>query len=325
MTGTLERAALIDVAMGREPADTIVVNGRLVDVHTGSIRPEGVAVKNGRIAAIGDVAYARGNGTEVIDASGLYLVPGLVDPHLHQWHTYTNSTVFAMANLLHGTTAVVDGFYGHAILTGTKSVRFFLDELKATPVKALFVVPILCYSQNRYLGLPASPGAPTPDELYEMLGWQETVGVEETGYDLLLDPERRDLALVAFLEEALRRGKVISGHGAGLPDDRSVNAFMAAGITNNHELVAADEARRQAELGLTAFIREGASCADTRQVVKAVTEGRLQSRAFQLCPDVVTTEAMFEVGQQDHCIRVAIRNGLSPMQAIQMSTIQPAE
>jgi adenine deaminase len=320
-----ERAALIDVAMGYEPADRVVVGGRLVDVHTGTIREEGVAIKNGRIAAVGDVAYTRGGDTDVIDAGGRYLVPGLVDPHLHQWHTYMNSTVFAATNLLHGTTSVVDGFYGHAILTGVRSVRFFLDELKATPVKPLFVVPILCYSQNRFLGIPASPNAPTVAELYEMLDWKETVGVEETGYELLLEPERRDLELLAFFEAALRKGAVISGHGAGLPNDRAVNGFLAAGVTNNHELVGRAEASRQAELGLVALIREGASCSDTREVAQSITVDGLEPRAFLLCPDVVTTEAMFETGQQDHCIRVAIHNGLSAMQAIQMSTIQPAE
>lgn len=320
-----ERAALIDVAMGYEPADTVIENGVLVDVHTGQLRPEQVAIKNGRIAAIGDVAYTKGPETKVVDAGGRYLVPGLVDPHLHQWHTYTNSTVFAAANLLHGTTAVVDGFYGHSILTGVKSVRFFLDELKATPVKALFVVPILSYTQNRFLGLPVAPNTPTAAELFEMLDWEETIGVEETGYDLLLDRERRDPELLALLEEALRRRLVISGHGAGLPDDRSVNGFLAAGIANNHELVAGPEAARQAQLGMVSVIREGASCADTRLVGRAITETGLQSRAFLLCPDVVTTEAMFDVGQQDECIRAAIRNGISPMSAIQMSTIQPAE
>jgi adenine deaminase len=320
-----ERAALIDVAMGYAPADRVVLGGRLVDVHTGTIREEDVAIKNRRIAAVGDVAYTRGDETDVIDAGGRYLVPGLVDPHLHQWHTYLNSTVFAATNLLHGTTSVVDGFYGHAILTGVPSVRFFLDELKATPVKPLFVVPILCYSQNRFLGIPASPNAPTSAELYEMLEWEETVGVEETGYELLLEPERRDLELLAFFEAALRKGAVISGHGAGLPNDRAVNGFLAAGVTNNHELVGRAEARRQAELGLVALIREGASCSDTLEVAQAVTADGLEPRAFLLCPDVVTTEAMFETGQQDHCIRVAIRNGLSAMQAIQMSTIQPAE
>src|SRR5439155_8044821 len=131
--------------------------------------------------------------------------------------------------------------------------------------------------------------------------------------------------LLAFFEAALAKGAVISGHGAGLPDDRSVNGFLAAGVTNNHELIARAEARRQVELGLIALIREGASCSDTREVAQAVTADGLDSRAFLLCSDVVTTEAMFDVGQQDECIRVAIRNGLTPMQAIQMSTIQPAE
>jgi adenine deaminase len=319
------RAALIDVAMGYEPADAMIVGGRLIDVHTGTIRDDDVAIKDGRIAAVGAVDYTRGDATTVIEGDGEYLVPGLVDPHLHQWHTYTNSTVFAAANLLHGTTAVCDGFYGHAILTGVRSVRFFLDELKATPVKPLFVVPTLCYTQNRFLGIPASPNAPAIADLHEMLDWDETVGVEETGYELLLEPERRDVELLAFLEAALRKGAVISGHGAGLPSERAVNAYLAAGVANNHELVARAEARRQAELGLVALIREGASCSDVREVAQAITADGLESRAFLLCPDVVTTEAMFDVGQQDECIRVAIANGLTPMQAIQLSTIQPAE
>jgi adenine deaminase len=319
------RAPLIDVAMGYEPADAVIAGGRLVDVHTGTIRKDDIAIKNGRIAAVGAVDYTRGDSTRVIDAGGEYLVPGLVDPHLHQWHTYTNSTVFAAANLLHGTTAVCDGFYGHAILTGVRSVRFFLDELKATPVKALFVVPTLCYSQNRFLGIPASPNAPTIADLHEMLDWDETVGVEETGYELLLEPERRDIELLAFLEAALRRSAVISGHGAGLTSERAINGYVAAGVANNHELVARGEARRQAELGLVAVIRQGASCSDVPEVAQAITVDGLESRAFLLCPDVVTTEAMFDVGQQDECIRVAIANGLTPMQAIQLSTIQPAE
>jgi adenine deaminase len=319
------RAALIDVAMGYEPADAVIVNGRIVDVHTGTVRAEEVAIKNGRIAAVGAVDYTRGDSTRVVDAQENFLVPGLVDPHLHQWHTYTNSTVFAAANLLHGTTAVCDGFYGHAILTGIRSVRFFLDELNATPVKPLFVVPTLCYSQNRFLGIPASPNAPTVADLHEMLDWDETVGVEETGYELLLESARRDLDLLAFLEAALRKRAVISGHGAGLPSERAVNAYLAAGVTNNHELVARAEARRQAELGLVALIREGASCSDVAEVAQAITGDGLESRAFLLCPDVVTTEAMFDVGQQDECIRVAVRNGLTAMQAIQLSTIQPAE
>jgi adenine deaminase len=319
------RRTLVDVAMGHEAADSVVVNGKVVHVNTGTIHEEDIAIKGKRIAAVGDVAYTRGPETHVIDAEGAYLVPGLVDPHLHQWHTYTNSTVFAAGNLLHGTTAVADGFYGHAIVTGAKSVRFFVDELKATPVKPLFLVPTLCYTQNRFLGLPNSPNAPTADELIGMLDWPETRGIEETGYDLLLDPARRDSGLFDLLEAALERGMVVTGHGAALPDDRAVNAFLASGVMNNHELVTAQEAQRQAELGMVSLIREGASCENTAAVARAVTENAIDSRAFNLCPDVVTTEALFDVGQQDECIRAAVRNGIAPITAIQMSTIQPAE
>src|SRR5439155_19235408 len=124
--------------------------------------------------------------------------------------------------------------------------------------------------------------------------WEETVGVEETGYELLLEPDSRDVELLAFFEAALRKGAVISGHGAGLPDDRSANGFLAAGVTNNHELIARGEARRQAELGFVALIREGASCSDTREAAQAVTADGLESRAFLLCPDVVTTAEMFD-------------------------------
>ena len=99
--GGLEREALIDVAMGYEPADTVITQGRIVDVHTGTLHSDGVAIKGERIAAVGDVDYTVDSKTKVIDAEGKFLVPGLIDPHCHQWHTYTNSTVFAALSLLH--------------------------------------------------------------------------------------------------------------------------------------------------------------------------------------------------------------------------------
>jgi adenine deaminase len=319
------REALVDVALGNEPADTVIVGGRLVDVHTGSIREEDVAIKDGRVAAIGDVGYTRGDATEVIDAAGGYLVPGLVNPHLHEWHTYTNCTVFALTNLIHGTTAVADGFYGHSILSGMKSVRFFLDELLASPVKPIFLAPVMGYTQNRFLGLPLSPNAPSKEDLFDALNWPETVGIEETGVDLLFDKERRDPVIFELQAEALRQGKLLTGHGAGLEGDRQLAAFAALGMTNDHEISTPEDAIRKAQMGLTAHIREGASCEDTAEVAKALTQHGLETRAFNLCSDVVTTEAMIETGAQDNGIRVAVKHGIPVMAAIQMSTIQPAE
>ena len=323
----LEREALIDVAMGYEPADKVIKNCQIVNSHTGTIHKpsDNVAIKGERIAAIGEMDYTIGDDTEVIDAGGRFLVPGLIDPHCHQWHTYANSTVFAACRLLHGSTTIVDGFYGHAIVNGLRASRFFLDELLRTPVKPLFVVPTMCYTQNRGIGFPASPNAPTIDQLMESLSWPETKGIEEISPELMLYRNQRDADLLNLMDECLKQGKVIQGHSAGMTDDKITNAWVASGIMHNHEVVNAAETRRQAELGIWIVIREGSACKDIEACIPVITEEGYDSRAFQLCTDVITPDWMLERGQMDNAIRVGIKNGLDPMTAIQMSTIQPAE
>ncbi|MAF85569.1 MAG: hypothetical protein CL875_03705 [Dehalococcoidales bacterium] len=324
MAVKLERESLIDVAMGYESADTVIINGQIVNVHTGGIQTDGIAIKDSRIAALGDIEYTVGPKTKVIDAGGQFLVPGLVDPHTHQWHTYTNSTVFAACRLLHGTTAFADGFYGHAIVNGIKAVRFFLDEVLLTPVKPIFLVPTLCYSQNRCLGFPPSPNVPTIEDLFEALNWPETKGLEEVGYDLILQRERRDRGLLRLLEECLRQGKVPTGHGAWMHDERGLNGWIASGPLNNHEVVLLEEAIRQTQLGLQIVVREGSACNDARQLLPMVTQRGHASRTCVLCTDVLTPDALIG-GNLADSVRTAIKNGLDPIKAIQMTTIQPAE
>ncbi|MBI05630.1 MAG: hypothetical protein CMM54_01465 [Rhodospirillaceae bacterium] len=323
----LEREALIDVAMGYEPADKVIKNCQIVNSHTGTIHKpsDHVAIKGERIAAVGDMDYTIGKDTEVIDAGGRFLVPGLIDPHCHQWHTYANSTVFAACRLLHGSTTIVDGFYGHAIVNGLRASRFFLDELLRTPVKPIFVVPTMCYTQNRGIGFPASPNAPSIQELLDSLEWPETKGIEEISPELMLYRNQRDADLLSLMEECLKQGKVIQGHSAGMTDDKITNAWVSSGIMHNHEIVNASETRRQAELGIWIVIREGSACKDIEACIPVITEEKYDARAFQLCTDVITPDWMLERGQMDNAIRVGIQNGLDPMTAIQMSTIQPAE
>ena len=325
MARKLEREALIDVAMGYEPADAVIINGQIVNVHTGVIQSDGIAIKGSRIAALGDIGYSIGPETKVIDAGGQFLVPGLIDPHTHQWHTYTNSTVTAACRLLHGGTAIAEGFYGHAIVNGMKASRFFLDELLATPVKPIFLVPTLSYIQNRWLGFPTSPNAPAFEDLLDALNWPETKGIEECSYECIVEREHRDPDFLQLIEECLRQGKVPSGHLAAIHDDQWLNAWVAAGPMDNHEMKSLEEIKRQAELGVYVMLREGSACPDIRQVLPIITERGYASRACQLCTDVITQDWALERGQVDHTVRVAIKNGLDPIKAIQMATIQPAE
>ena len=121
----VRRRELIDVAMGKAPAETIVQGGRLVNVATAEIYPADVAIKGGRIAAVGDVAYTKGPSTRIIDATGRFITPGLVEGHLHQYHSYLGVTEFVEALLSHGVTATADAFYGPGIVAGVPAVRFF--------------------------------------------------------------------------------------------------------------------------------------------------------------------------------------------------------
>ena len=96
----IKRRALIDVAMGKTPAETVIQGGRLVNVATAEIYPADVAIKGGRIAAVGDVAYTKGPSTRTIDATGRFITPGLVEGHLHQYHSYLGVTEFVEALLV---------------------------------------------------------------------------------------------------------------------------------------------------------------------------------------------------------------------------------
>jgi adenine deaminase len=181
MAGKEERVSrreLIDVALGKQPADALVVGGNLLNVCTAEIYPASIAIKGDRIAAVGDVDYTRGSNTEVIDAEGRYVTPGLVDGHLHCYHSYLGVNEYIQALLSHGVTTTTDGFYGQGIVGGLEAIRFFKEAFERTPLRVLFLVPTLSYLQNRELGLTPVPGIDAQD-MFEILEWEGCIGLEE--------------------------------------------------------------------------------------------------------------------------------------------------
>ena len=122
--------------MGNAPADAVVEGGRLINVATAEIYEADVAIKGDRIAAVGDVAYTKGPNTRVIGASGLFVTPGLVEGHLHQYHSYLGVTEYVEALLSHGVTATADGFYGPGIVSGVPAVRFFKEAFERMPIRS---------------------------------------------------------------------------------------------------------------------------------------------------------------------------------------------
>ncbi len=317
----MERKELIDVAMGKTPADSIIEGGRLVNVYTKEIYPADIAIYKDRITAVGDVAYTKGNETKVINAEGKYLTPGLIDTHIHSYHSYLNLIAYAQASMTHGTTAVADGFYGPGIVSGVKAIQFLIEELKTTPLKLIFLVPTITHLQNRELGLPGAPSTPTPEEFKEMLDWKECRGLEEPPYIPILE---KDSFFLDLFQATLDRGKVITGHACGI-DKKGLNAYLAMGASTDHETVGTEEALEKARAGMKILMRQGSGCTDVEAVSKAITDYRIDSRNFAFCADVASPEKLVEKGDVDECIRVAIAAGIDPISAVQMATINAAE
>src|ERR671931_59209 len=195
--------SLTAVCMGREPAELVITGGRLVDVHTREVLDGAdVAIRHGRVAMFGDVSHVRGPETEEIDAEGAYLVPGLVDTHLHVESVMLTVTRFAEAVLPHGTTTAFIDNHEMANVFGLEGMRWMLEEGRDLPLKVFLAVPSC---------VPALPGFEDagavlgPDEIRSALDWPGVAGLGE----MMNMPGviEGDVDVHAEIAETLLRGK----------------------------------------------------------------------------------------------------------------------
>jgi adenine deaminase len=301
-------------------ADLVIRNGNVVDVFRRRVRKAELAVRSGRIVRVGAVGDLIGNETRVLDAEGGFLTPGLIDTHAHCYHANLAPTEYARACLRCGTTAVAEGFYGQGQIRGIEAVRFFYDELRRTPLTVLFVVPVLAYLQNRAFGLPPTPEGVTGEELIEMLDWEGCVGIEEPPWVPIQEQEPVILRLV---EETNRRGLAFMGHGAGLAGE-DLAGYAAAGVTADHECITAEEAVARLEHGMMVSLRETPIARNQEPVQRAVTELGADPSLFMFSSDVPDAVTLARVGHVDEQIRIAIRGGIDPLDAVRMATLNAA-
>jgi adenine deaminase len=256
----------------------------------------------------------------VIDAGGRYVTPGLIEGHLHQYHSYLGVNAFVDAMLSHGVTATADGFYGPGIVAGMDAIRFFRDAFARMPMRLIFLVGTAAWLQNRDLGLTPTPAGIELEDMLEMLSWDDCYGIEEPQPFPVLDqwPE-----YVTLLDETLRRRKVVSGHASGL-DERQIQAYVAAGAALDHESDSRADALFKARVGLGLLAREGSGCRDVAEVVRAHTEHGVDVQMFGFSSDVASAEKLRTEGTTDQAIRVAIARGVRPADAVRMGTLNIA-
>jgi adenine deaminase len=316
----MKRREIVKVALGKEPADTAIVGGRVVNVHTLEIHEADVAIKGDRIAAVGDVAHTIGDTTTVIDAGGAYVTPGLVDGHLHMYHSYLGITEFVEAMLRHGVTSTADGFYGQGIVGGPDAVRFFKDAFGTMPIRLIFLVPTLAYLQNRELGLTPAPGI-SKDEMFEMLAWPDCYGLEEPPF-LPITWEWEEF--LDLFEATLDAGKVISGHASGI-SSRELQAYVGMGAATDHETVESLDGLQKVRAGMKLLMREGSGCTNVAELSRVRTEHGVDGSTLGFCADVASPEKLWRDGGVDQNIRVAIAHGIDPAEAVRMASLSVAQ
>ena len=308
------------VALGKEPADTAIVGGRVVNVHTLEIFEADIAIKGDRIAAVGDVSHTIGDATTVIDAAGAYVTPGLVDGHLHMYHSYLGITEFIEAMLRHGVTSTADGFYGQGIVGGPDAVRFFKDSFGTMPIRLIFLVPTLAYLQNRELGLTPAPGI-SKDEMFEMLAWPDCYGLEEPPF-LPITWEWEEF--LDLFEATLDAGKVISGHASGITPPE-LQAYVGMGAATDHETVESLDGLQKVRAGMKLLMREGSGCTNVAELSRLRTEHGVDGSTLGFCADVASPEKLWRDGGVDQNIRVAIAHGIDPAEAVRMASLSVAQ
>lgn len=312
---------LLKTATGQEVPDLIIRGGNLVNVHTAEIYKSDIAIKGNRIVAINDLGRIRINeSTEIIDAEGKYLTPGLIEPHLHLYHAHQNFTQVSKLLLSHGTTTVADSLYGPGQVS-IDAFKFFIKEIKRTPLKLIWLIPIVTYIQNRQNGLERVFDTVNTKEVFDMLDWPECYGLEEPEATLMVE-ERPDDMLRLF-EGAIKRNLVIPGHAWGL-NVQDLNAYIAIGASSDHEGESKEDAINRARLGMWVQIRHGGGAIATPDMVRAITENKLDPRCFCFCSDLTDQLFLKNRGNIDEAVRVAIKSGINPITAIQMATLNGA-
>ncbi|MCS6769641.1 MAG: amidohydrolase family protein, partial [Candidatus Caldarchaeum sp.] len=311
---------LVRTALGFEKADLVLRGGNVVNVHTRElVENVDVAVRFDRIALVGDASPCIGSTTFVYNAEGMYVVPGLIDPHVHIESAMVGVTEFARIVLPHGTTTVFTDPHEIGNVFGLEGVKLMIEESRNLPLKVFITFPSC---------VPAAPGFETtgavigPEEVAEAMRYDEIIALGEMmNYPGVLACDDK---VHAEISEALKAGKVVEGHDSGLMG-RELAAYVAAGVLSTHESVSKAQTLERLRNGMYVYLREGSAWLDIKDTVRAYTETRIDPRLICLCTDDKEPASILRDGHMDHCLRRAVEEGVDPLTAVQMCTLNPAE
>lgn len=301
------------------PADTLILHGNLVNVMTSEIYPADVAIYQDMIVALGDVSAYQGPKTKIIDASGSYLVPGLIDGHIHSECSKLSITSFAKGIVPRGTTSMVSGLDEYISVSGLEGLKEIFAEIKQSPLKVFWGAPY----KTPYTFPTSTISCNFNPEIHaQVQTWPECFGVWETVREAVQELDEDTLGALSL---SYKNRLPIFGC-APMARGNDLNGYLCAGVRLDHESYDHQEVVEKLRKGMHMVIRESSVTHFLAENIRAVTEVNPSlARRVSFCTDDVTAKDLVEKGHVDHLVRLAIRAGVSPMTAIQMGTINSAE
>ncbi len=301
---------ILDVAAGRKKAELVLKNVEIVNTLTEEIEKGDIAVHRGIIAGVG-----RYSGVREIDCSSLYAVPALIDAHTHIEMSMLTVSEFARLVVPRGTTSVIADPHEIANVLGSEGVKLILEEAKHTPLKVYCMIPSCVPSSP----LETSGGRIDEEDIRELLKMDNVLGLAEVmNFPGVVNGEDDILAKIFAA-----RGHVIDGHFP-CSDEYWLNAYISAGIMSDHENVDIEGARRKLRRGMWVMIREG-SAARNLHALRDLAKGSGSRRAMLVTDGDRAVADIIREGYLDHVFRRAVEEGIDPIRAVQMLTLNPAE
>ena len=312
---------LIAVAAGREQADRVFRNCKLVNVQTREVLDGWqVAIAEGRFAYIGaDASHCIGEDTEIFDVNGRYLIPGLCDGHMHIESGMLTPAEFAAAVIPHGTTTMFTDPHEIANVLGLEGVRMMHDEALMQQVNIFTQMPSCA---------PSAPGLETTgfeisaEDVAEAMGWPGIIGLGEMmNFPGVING---DTQMLAEMAETMNAGKTVGGHYASPDRGPAFSAYVAGGAADDHEGTTEEDALARVRNGMRSMMRLGSAWYDVETQITAITERGIDPRNFILCTDDCMAETLVNDGHMNRVVRHAIDCGCDPLIALQMATINTA-
>ena len=303
---------LIDVAAGRKKADLVLKNAKIVDVFQAKILTGDIAISDGYIAGIGG-SY---QGVEECNYTGKYVAPGFIEAHIHIESSYVSPEEFSRVFIPRGTTTILADPHEIVNVAGLKGLDYMVNAAKNAKMDIRYMMPP-CVPATDFETSGANLYA---DDMEDALKTGEVDGLAE----LMNFPGviNADDKMIDEILMAKKYGARIDGHAPQVVG-KDLNAYIAAGPANDHECSTLEEAEERLARGMYLLLREGSVTQDLRKLLPIVNTAN--SRRCLLSGDDVQAKTAINKGHLDNSIRICIDEGLNPITAIQMATLNPAE